>query len=215
MSPPEALSTDPDEGPPPDDCRSEIKLKKSTHTLITVDNNGPQLSRLINLEDYSSSHGLFHVTALVLEFVHNARRGTNDNRPLSATDTLITSNDLWIKDSQSQLKNDGRFPLWKCQLGLFRDESDVWRCSGRMSNSSLHLAAQTPTLLHCLATLEDEYLIPWLEVTAAGVLIIPGFLCFLGLAEVVCNEVSNFGEAFLHEHDVRDDALRGLWARYP
>ena len=95
----------------------------------------------------------------MLKFVHNARRGTNDNQPLSATDTLITSNDLeqakliWIKDSQSQLKNDGRFPLWKCQLGLFRHESDVWRC---MSNSSLHLAAQTPTLLdkkHCLATL--------------------------------------------------------------
>ena len=56
---------------------------------------------------------------------------------------------------------------------------------------------------------EDEYLIPWLEVTAAGVLIIPGFLCFLGFAELVCNEVSKFGEAFLHEHDVR------LWARYP
>ena len=62
---------------------------------------------------------------------------------------------------------------------------------------------------------EDEYLIPWLEVTAAGVFIIPGFLCFLGLAEVVCNEVLKFGEAFLHEHDVRDDALRGLWACYP
>ena len=44
--PPEALSTDPDEGPPRDDCRSEIKLK-STHTLVTVGNNGPQLSRLI------------------------------------------------------------------------------------------------------------------------------------------------------------------------
>ena len=45
--------------------------------------------------------------------------------------------------------------------------------------------------------------------TAAGVLIIPGFL------EVDCNEVSKFGEAFLHENDVRDDALRGLWALYP
>ena len=61
---------------------------------------------------------------------------------------------------------------------------------------------------------EDEYLIPWLEVTAAGVLIIPGFQCFLGMAKVVCNEVSKFGEGFLHEHDVRDYALRGLWARY-
>ena len=27
------------------------------------------------------------------------------------------------------------------------------------------------------------------------------------MAEVVCNEVSKFGEAFLHEHDVRDYAL--------
>ena len=151
--PPESISADPDEGPPPDDCQSEIKLKKYTHALVTVDNDGPQLKRLINLKDYSSSHRLFRVTALVLKFVHNARRGTNDNRPLSATDMLVTSNDLeqakllWIKDSQSQLKNDGRFPLWKRQLGLFRDEADVWKCSGRMSNSSLSLAAQTPTLL--------------------------------------------------------------------
>lgn len=136
-----------------------MKRKELTHTLATADNNGPNLSQL---EDYSSSHRLFRVMALALKFVHHARNRVHDAQPSSATDTLITLSDLeqarlrWIKDSQSQLQNDRRFPSWKHRLGLFLDDSGVWRYSGRMSNSSLSLEAQNPILLdkkHRLAML--------------------------------------------------------------
>lgn len=78
------------------------------------------------------------------------------------SDTLLSLNDLdqarllWIKDSQLSLQKDVKFPLWKRQLGLTLDQSGVWRCSGRMSNSCLSRATQTPILLdkkHHLATL--------------------------------------------------------------
>ena len=58
---------------------------------------------------------------------------------------------------------------------------------------------------------EDEYLIPWLEVTDVDFPILP---FFLDLVKVVCDEVLKFGEAFLHEHDVGDNALRRVWACY-
>ena len=146
----------------PDDCRSEMKRKELTHTLTNVGDDGPNLSQLVDLKDYSSSHRLFRVTALALRFVHRARNRVHDAQPSSATDAVITLSDLerarllWIKDSQSQLQKDRRFPSWKRQLGLFLDKSGVWRCGGRMSNSSLSLAAQNPILLdkkHRLATL--------------------------------------------------------------
>ena len=43
----------------PDDCRSETKRKELTHLLTTVETNKSgesQMSQLINLEQYSSSH---------------------------------------------------------------------------------------------------------------------------------------------------------------
>ena len=64
----------------------------------------------------------------------------------------------WIKDSQSSLQQDGRFSLWKRQLGLFTYKSGIWRCGGRMSNSHLTPAAQNPILLDpgkVLETLEE------------------------------------------------------------
>ena len=57
---------------------------------------------------------------------------------------------------ESHLQRDIKFSLWKRQLDLFLDHSGVWRCGGRMSNSCLSLAAQTPILLdkkHHLASL--------------------------------------------------------------
>ena len=149
---PDGATADLFDAPLPDDCRSEMKHKKRTCTLTTV-NNKPNLSQVIDLEDYNSSYRLFRVTALVLRFIHCTRNRADNTQPSSVTDTLISVSDLeqarllWIKDSQSQLHSDKQFPLWKHQLGLFLDESGVWKCGGRMSNSSLSIAAQTPILL--------------------------------------------------------------------
>lgn len=39
-----------------------------------------------------------------------------------------------------------KFPLWKHLFDLFVDDSQLWRCGGRMSNSDLPSPAQTPIL---------------------------------------------------------------------
>ena len=48
---------------------------------------------------------------------------------------------------QSQLQKCSKFPIWKQQFGLFVDESNLWRCGGRMGNSALAPAAKYPILL--------------------------------------------------------------------
>ena len=141
-----------------DECRTEMKRKELTHSLTTISSNNVNLSQIIKLEDYSSSLRLFRVTALVLKFIDciQDRLQVEDFHRSSASRDLDKARLLWVKDSQFQLEKDKNFPVWKRQLGLFRDESGIWRCSGRMSNSSLTLAAQTPILLdkkHRLATL--------------------------------------------------------------
>ena len=143
----------------PDGCQCEMKRKDLTHSLVTVEVQRPSLSELIIPERYSSSYRLFHVTALVLKFISCLRDRVGPSTPSS---NILTQSDLdkarlyWIKDCQSHLQEDKRFPTWKRQLGLFIDENGVLRCGGRMSNSCLSPAQQNPILLdkhHHLATL--------------------------------------------------------------
>ena len=147
------LNADPTETSLPDDCRDEMKHKELTHSLVAVEDRRPSLNQLIHLEDYSSSYRLFRVTALVLKFVYLTRSRLNGTQPPSDIRSVITPSDLeqarflWLKDAQSRLQENRRFPLWRHQLGLFFDESGLWRCRGRMSKSSLSPTAQTPILL--------------------------------------------------------------------
>ena len=149
----------------PDDCRNEVRRKETAYSLITHGDDtlgASGLSQLINPDRYSSSHRLFQVTALVLRFLRCLRSRVSGTTPPTTSDTLFVPSDLdrarlyWIRDSQSQLQRDGKFSLWRRQLGLFTDESGVWRCGGRMSNSCLSPAARTLILLdkkHHLTTL--------------------------------------------------------------
>ena len=48
------------------------------------------------------------------------------------------------------------FKTWQQQLGLFHDESGIWRCGGRLSNADLPFITKHPVLLdshHHLTTL--------------------------------------------------------------
>ena len=64
----------------PDDCQCEMKRRDLTTSLVTVETHKPSLTEIINPERYSSSHRLFHVTALVLKFISRLRgRVTRDS----------------------------------------------------------------------------------------------------------------------------------------
>lgn len=73
--------TDITEVPTPDDCLHEMKRKEPAHSLVTLADDTPTtsgLSHLIPSEQYSSSHHLFRVTALVLKFIHCLRSRANN-----------------------------------------------------------------------------------------------------------------------------------------
>ena len=104
-----------------DECRTEMKRKELTHSLTTISSNNVNLSQIIKLEDYSSSHRLFRVTALVLKFIDciQDRLQVEDFHRSSTSRDLDKARLLWVKDSQFQLEKDKNFPVWKRQLGLF------------------------------------------------------------------------------------------------
>ena len=140
-----------------EECRQEMKSKKVAHTLVVAQGHGPRLGQIISCENFSSLHRLLRVTALVLKFVcllHLLKEGRSN--VLAPTDCLDQARLYWLKDAQSQLEQDGKFPLWRHQFDPFVDESQLWRCGGRMTNSDLPSSAQTPILLdksHPLAAL--------------------------------------------------------------
>lgn len=54
---------------------------------------------------------------------------------------------LWLRDAQSQLQQNSKCFLWKDQLDLSLNDSQVCRCEGRMECSDLSPAAQHLILL--------------------------------------------------------------------
>ena len=122
-------------------------------SLVTMQTHRLSMTKIINPERYSSLHRLFRVTALVLKFISRLRGRVSGVESQSPSDAILTRSDLhearlsWIKDSQSHLQEDKKFPTLKCQLNLFTDIDGVWRCGGRMSNSCLSLSEQNPIVL--------------------------------------------------------------------
>ena len=145
----------------PENCIHELRRKVDSHTLVTMaDSNSelPDISEIIVPEKYSSSYRLFRVTTLVLRFIRCLRDNVS-SRPAEShvpVETTLSTNDihvkqahvLWIKNVQTRLQKDKKFSQWKRQLGLYIDSSGLWRCGGRLSNSSLTVTAQNPILLY-------------------------------------------------------------------
>ena len=84
------------------------------------------------MRSYSHLGRLLHVTAYVLKFVKRLRHP----QQLISLD-LSQAKTLWIKDAQTLLATDEKFPDWKKQLDLFLDASGIWRCGGRISNAEI------------------------------------------------------------------------------
>ena len=54
---------------------------------------------------------------------------------------------MWIIDAQHKLAQEGKFPTWKDQFGLFLDDNGLWRCGGRLGNTALPYTTKHPVLL--------------------------------------------------------------------
>ena len=139
----------------PEPCLAELKAssKVGVHSLLT-----PQLphriGNIIDVKRFSSIHKLLRVTAYVLKFV-SILKGRSETTELTV-EALSEAERRWIIDSQSTLEEDPKFPTWKIQFGLFKDDSQVWRCGGRLQNANISFSSKHPILLnkqHPLTTL--------------------------------------------------------------
>ena len=109
----------------PEECRQEMRRKNVAHSLAVAQVDGSRIGQLINCEDFRSLHLLLRVTALVLKFVRLLRLKVQGESESVPTGTFNTLDDIdrarlyWIRESQSQLQQDSKFPLWKRQFGDF------------------------------------------------------------------------------------------------
>lgn len=87
----------------PDECKSEMKRKSAVHSLITIQECSTQVSNIIDVRAYSSTYRLYRVTSLVLRFIDCIRCQVDES-------TMKKAKLYWIKDCQSNLLQDSRFP---------------------------------------------------------------------------------------------------------
>ena len=139
----------------PELCLAELKAssKVRVHSLLTP-HLPHRIGSIIDVKRFSSIHKLLRVTAYVLKFV-SILKGVSENPELTV-DVLSEAERRWIIDSQSTLEEDQKFPTWKRQFGLFKDNHQLWRCGGRLQNASISFFSKHPILLnkqHVLTTL--------------------------------------------------------------
>ena len=145
---PEWLKTSINVTPIPEDipelCVPELKSTSQgvVHNLLTT--QSPSIGQLINIRRFSSIYK-YRTTACVLKFVKLLRKKVNS--PELTPADLSEAERLWIIDAQSSMVQEQNFPRWKMQFGLFQDESQVWRCGGRLHNANLSFTSKHPVIL--------------------------------------------------------------------
>ena len=125
------------------------------------------LSQVIDIEGYSSVTRLLRITAHILRFIRNAKKGVSNRethktpreplrKELNAQE-LNEAELLWIKTVQKASfakeigflqSNGGTFsPVYVTQFGLFLDNQHIIRCKGRVGNAPLSQESKNPILL--------------------------------------------------------------------
>ena len=98
----------------------------------------------------SSAFRLLKTTMMVFRAVRNFLAGIRRTCRVIPNDRASDFDQarvIWLRQMQSQLQECSKFSSWKQQFGLLIDESNLWRCGGRMGNSALAPAAKHPILL--------------------------------------------------------------------
>ena len=135
----------------PELCVAELKTTSQgvVHNFLTT--QSPSIGQFINIRRFSSIHKLYRTTVRVLKFVKLLRKKVNSPELTQAD--LSEAERLWVIDAQSSMVQEPNFPRWKIQFGLFQDESQVWRCGGRLQNANLSFSSKHPVILSKKSTL--------------------------------------------------------------
>ena len=135
-------------------------------SLVTnnTQSSGLDLSKVVEVDRFSSLKNILRVTAYVMRLFINALKtkqgGQSANsipKELSASEVKLAEL-MWVKSIQGQsFSNEISFvatgnartvaPAYVQQFGLFLDDDHVLRCKGRLNNGSLNLGSKNPILL--------------------------------------------------------------------
>lgn len=135
----------------PEPCVTEMKIAPA-HSLLTTPSCC--ISGDINCERFSSIHKQYRVTAYTLKFIRLLQKKVQS--PELTVSDMAKAEGIWMRESQSSMVDDRRFPMWKVQFSLFQDDDHIWRCGGRLQNVDLSFSAKHPILLnkkHCITAL--------------------------------------------------------------
>ena len=140
----------PDSSTTPSNCLEEFKADKNvatsllTNTYVKATDQG--LSKLVQAERYGSYQKLLNVTAYILRFIRNCSRKEDRLVGELSADEISAAEILWIKEMHSTLSSQKLSEL-EHQLGIYEDKSGLFRCKGRLGNSTLPFDAKFPILL--------------------------------------------------------------------
>ena len=140
--------------PPPeiiDEMKAEFKPKsESTCVCLSFVKGGCELQEIIQLERYSSTQKLFHVTATVFRFIVNLKAKIRHLElklgELSVQKTEDAEN-AWMRETQRSIDGSHKFKEMQQSLGLFFDKASVLCCGGRLKFVLLDFATKHPILL--------------------------------------------------------------------
>ena len=138
----------------PEMCIPELRVAApdAVHNLLTT--QASTISQLINTERFSTLQKLYRTTAYALKFTRLLRKEATSPELIPAD--LAEAERLWVTEAQISMMEDSRFPKWREQFGLFRDDQQIWRCGGRLHNADLSFSAKHPMILprkHALSAL--------------------------------------------------------------
>jgi hypothetical protein len=128
----------------PLECLAELKSTvPSSHVL--VNNEIMSISKVMDIERYSSLSKLLKVTSLLILFKHKlvGRATDNDSNLL----VINEAEQIWLLEVQRVVTTSKEFMTLKRQLDLFCDEKGIWRCGGRIHHSDFPYATRHPILL--------------------------------------------------------------------
>ena len=129
-------------------------LPRIVNTFATFANSSTEadISRVIDITQFSAFIKLLRVTALVLKFVDYCRgQGDVSDQRLTATD-IERAETMWIKSVQrssfnSELQSFGGHSvatLLQKQLNLFLNEEGIICCQGHIDHSTVPESNKTP-----------------------------------------------------------------------
>ena len=131
----------------PIECLSEIKNgePRIIHGMLAVSDEAG-VDKIINCKDFSSLHRLLAVTAQVMKFCEimlaKVRRSNNNSK----CDNVKAAETMWLLVSQRSLPTEKNFTQIRSQFGLFQGDDHLWRCRGRLQNTSLPISTIHPIL---------------------------------------------------------------------